>query len=142
MRRAPTIAAALAAAVVSACGSSSGSNGANNASTPSTAVKTYLTALANGDGATACGALTPALQEQELKLVRSQGIKASSCPNLVSQLRAHITSAQRSLLLNATISRVTVQGSTAMVTVKGAAHATTLTKSGGKWLIAGGVTGG
>lgn len=140
MSRASTIAAALAAAALSACGSTSSSS--QNAGNPSAAVKTYLTALANGDGATACGALTPALESQELKLARSQGIKVSSCPNLVSQLRAHITSAQRAVLLNAKVNRVTVQGSTATVTVKGATQPTTLTKSDGKWLIAGGVTGG
>lgn len=140
MSRALGIAAAVAAAALSACGSSSSSSN-DNASSPATAVKSYLTAIANGDGATACGALTPSLQEQELKLARSQGIKTSSCPNLVSQLKAHITSAQRKVLLNAQVSRVTVQGSTATVTVKGATHPTTLTKSGGKWLIAGGITG-
>ncbi len=139
MRRASTIAAAVAAAALSACGSSSSSH---NASTPSTAVTTYLTALANGDGATACGSLTPSLQDQELKLARSQGLKASSCPDLVSQLKAHITSSQRTLLLNAKVSRVSVQGSTATVTVKGATHPSMLTKSDGKWLIAGGITSG
>jgi hypothetical protein len=141
MRRATTIAAAVAAVAVSACGSSSSSSN-SNAGSPSAAIKTYLTALANGDGARACGVLTTSMQNRALNLARSQGIKASSCSSLFSQVKGQTTAAQRRTLLNAKIASVKVNGNTATVTLKGGTQAATLTKTGGKWLISGGITSG
>lgn len=132
------IAAALVAAAVSACGGSSGSS----QNSPSTAVKSYLTALATGDGARACGVLTTTMQNRALSLARSQGIKASSCPALFSQLKGQTTAAQRRTLMNAKVGSVRVSGNTATVTLKGGTQPATLTKSGGKWLISGGITSG
>lgn len=131
-------AAAVIAGSLAACGATS----STNASTPSATVKTYLSAAANGDGATACSVVAPAAQNEALKLARSQGIKASSCANLFSQLKAAMNAAQRSTLRNAKVSSVIVRGNTATVRLKGGTTPATLEKSDGKWLITGGFTAG
>jgi hypothetical protein len=135
MKRASAIsAAAIAACTLAACGSSSQSAGS-----PAAAVKSYLNSLANGDGAGACNVLSPTIQSRELSAARSQGVKASSCANLFSQVRAHLTARQRKLILDSKVASVKQSGNTATVTLKGARRPLTLQNVGGKWLITAGV---
>jgi hypothetical protein len=137
MRRVFALSAAATAAVaIAACG---GSSSSHKSSDPAGAVKTYLSSLANGDGAGACGVLSTPLQSRALAAARSQGIKASDCASLFSQVKAHMSAAQRNGALNPHISRVSQSGSTATVTISGARNPITLQQSGGKWLIVSGV---
>jgi outer membrane PBP1 activator LpoA protein len=127
--------AAIAACALAACGSSSQSA----TDSPSAAAKTYLNSLANGNGAGACSVLSPAIQTRELAAARSQGVKTSDCASLFSQVKAHLTSRQRKLLLDAKVVSAKQSGNTATVTLKGARRPLTLQKVGGKWLITAGV---
>lgn len=138
MRRASLVAiAAIAASTLAACGSST----SQGSSSPTAAVKTYLSSIANGDGAGACGVLSQPLQSRELSAARASGIKASSCAALFSQVRVHLTAAQRKQLLDAKVSNVAQSGNTATVTLRGASNPLTLQKVGGKWVITAGVGG-
>jgi len=127
----------LVAVALAACGGSGSS--ARGASSPAAAIKAYMTGVGTGNGGQACGALTTALQNRALSTARSQGIKASSCADLFSQVKAHMTSTQESDFLNAKVSNVSQSGNTATATVAGASAQPTLTESGGKWLINGGI---
>lgn len=128
---------AVAATALAACG---GSSSSHDASSPGAALKTYLTALANGDGAGACGVLGPAIKKRALEAGSVAGINASDCVSLFSQLKAYFSPAQRSQFRNAKVSSVVIHGNTATATVKGERPAK-LSKSGGKWLITGGLAG-
>jgi hypothetical protein len=134
-RLATIAAAALATAVLAACGGSSSSG----ASSPSAALKTYLTSVANGDGAGACSVLAGSLQNRALSTAHAQGIKASNCADLFSQIKARMSSTQRNAFLTATVSNVVKSGQNATATVSGASGQPTLTQSGGKWVITGGI---
>jgi|GEM_PF-3210934 len=135
--RLTVLATTLAAtAAIAGCGGSSSSRGG---STPSVTVKTYLTAIGHGDGATACDMLAQSLQTRALSTAHSQGIKASDCPSLFSQVKAHLTQRQVTAFLNAKIQSVSQTGDTATVTVTGGTAQPTLQRTGGKWLITGGI---
>jgi len=138
MSRALISAAALTAAtLVAACGGSA--NSGQGASSPSAAVKSYLTAIAHGDGAGACAVLSPALQKRAVSIARSQGIKASSCADLFGRVKAHLSPAQLRTFQNAKVSSASHTGTNATVTINGASSQPTLAESGGKWVITGGI---
>ncbi len=151
MRRAfAALLVGIAATLLAACGGGgSGGNSTNNGggstASPTSAVKTYLSAIADGDANRACSVLSPAMQSQALREARSQGVpvKNSTCPGLFSEVlaAAHFTAAQRSRLIDAKVTSVTVHGNKATVALKGASQAVGLTKAGGKWLITGGTFG-
>lgn len=101
--------------------------------------RTAATAMARGDGATACKYFTPAVSST---LSSSAG---SSCQDAVSTLAAPLTAADRAGLANAPITSVTVSGDNATITYKltpglsklGFKGRSRLTKSSsGRWLIA------
>ena len=96
-------------------------------------------AMARGDGATACKYFTPAVSST---LSSSSG---ASCQDAVSELAAPLTAADRASLANATITSVTVSGDNATITYKltpglsklGFKGRSRLTRSSsGRWLIA------
>lgn len=126
---------AAAMPLIAGCGGSGG----GSTSSPTSTVKTYLTSVANGDGAAACGALAPTVRATILQEARAQKIKASSCANLFAQVKSHMTAAQRKQFLGAKLSLASMNGNTATVNVAGASSQPTLTKVGGRWLITGGI---
>lgn len=134
--RSSVAAASLLAVVAAGCG---GGGGGSDLSSPAASVKTYLHALAKNDGATACSALAPSLQQRALGIARSQGIKAKSCADLFTQAGQHLDPTKRKKTANATTSNVSTHGNSATVTVPSATQAPKLTKSGDKWLITGGI---
>ena len=123
------------ALVVCGCGGGSGSD----LSSPTATVKTYLTGVGKGDGKAACSALAPQLQQQAIASAKASGINASSCPALFAQVRAHLSAAQRRRFTNARVTKVSQSGNTATVAIAGASSSPTLSKTGAKWLITGGV---
>ena len=125
----------LTGGVLAGCGGGGGSD----LSTPAAAAKTYLTGVGNGDGKAACSALAPQLQQQALASAKASGLNATSCPALFAQVRAHLSAAQRRRFTDAKITKVSQSGNTATVAIAGASSSPTLTKTGGKWLITGGV---
>lgn len=128
----------FAASALAACG---GSSSSHDASSPAAALKTYQTAIANGDGAGACGVLSPAIQKQALAAAGQAGVSASNCTSLFSQIAKHLSPNQRAKLRNTKVSSVVIHGDTATATVQGGTQAK-LSKSGSKWLITGGLRAG
>ncbi len=122
-RVAPIVAAlALTAVAVAGCGSS-GSSGS-----PEQTIRTFLSAAAAGDGATACAQLSAQAKAQVVQGTScEQGIKLGSAlyGSTIKQIK---------------ITGLKTEGSTASgtATLNGQATATfRLSKSGGKWLIVG-----
>ncbi len=131
---------ALVASTVAACGGGSNSTSSHDVSSPAAAVKTYQSAIANGDGPGACSVLSPAVQKQALSAASGAGVRASNCTSLFSQIAKRLSPTQRARLRNTKVSSVVIHGDTATVQVSGGSQAK-LTKSGGKWLISGGLAG-
>lgn len=128
-----------ATAVIAAGLAGCGGGGSSDLSSPSATAKTYLSAVGNGDGKTACSALSPDLQQKALQGAKASGLKANTCPDLFSQVKAHLTSDERKRFLNAKVTSVSQSGNHATLTVAGASDSPALTKIGDKWLITGGV---
>jgi hypothetical protein len=133
MRRTSTVfAAAIVAATVAACGSSS------HHDSPAPVVKTYLTALGNGNGARACGVLSAALQDQQVRLARAHRVKVSSCASALSALHARLPVYEQINLRGAKVTKVSQSGDTGVVTVAHYPNPIKLHYSGGRWVITSG----
>lgn len=98
-------------------------------------VETYLTAVADGDGATACAQLTPGAQSEVVEKAPSG---AKTCADAIGSESRSISPSYRSVLLAAIVSNVQVNGGLATATVQGAPATLSFTKVGGRWLINGG----
>ena len=119
----------LTAIVVSACGGSGGD--------PSAAVRTYLNAVANGDGTTACKQIDTQTLGQVIRGAGSND--PAACAKIISQASQLISPAQKKQLQSAQISTASTSGNTAKVKISlaGRTRTVTLTKSNGNWLISG-----
>lgn len=119
----------LTAIVVSACGGGGGD--------PSAAVKTYLNAVASGDGSTACKQIDTQTISQVIRGAGSND--PSACAKIISQASKLISPAQKKELQSAQASTTSTSGNTAKVKISlaGRARTVTLTKSNGNWLISG-----
>lgn len=126
---------ACAAAGVAGCGG----GGNKGLDSPTATVKTYTSAVGAGDGKKACSALAPSEQQAALRAAKASGVRASSCESLFSQVRAHISPAQRKQFENAKVTKVSQSGSTATVSVASASSTPHLEKSGDRWLITSGI---
>ena len=121
--------ALLTAIVVSACG---------GAGDPSAAVKSYLNAIAAGDGSTACKQIS---QQAIAQIVRARGSSdPAACANVIKQASQLISPTQKKELQSANVTTVSTSGNTARVriTLGGQTRTVTLNQSGGKWQISGG----
>ncbi len=129
--RAGSVSAVVAIVVglsVAGCGTSSDSEKAGNA------VELYLAAVAQDDGATACGLLSPAAQTEAVAAAHGAGATAGTCTLAVKALSAGLGNSDRSKLRLATVSDVTIDGDTAQARLEGG-DAVPLVKSGGAWKI-------
>jgi|SRR5579884_1579347 len=128
------IAIAMAVAVLPA-----GCGGSSDSGQISGTIKTYLAAIAHGDGKTACAQLTSDVA-RELSHAAA-GLGATSCPQAVRAVARHLSGHAQQILLNAQVTSVQVSGHRAAAHVKGATRVFDMTKIGGRWLISGGITG-
>ena len=118
-------------ATLSGCG-----GGASDNSKITSTIKSYLTAVANGNGQAACAELTPAAAQQVRQDATSLG--ATGCADAINRVSASIGAAKQALL-KAKITSITITGSTATAQLQGGTRAPKLQKVGGRWLIAGGL---
>jgi len=116
------------AAVLAGCGGGTDTEKAGNA------VESYLAAIAQGEGTTACDLLSPTAQREAVTAARGAGVTATTCEQAVKAMSARLETRDRSLLRLATISDVTIDGDTAEARVEGG-DAVTLEKSGDAWKI-------
>lgn len=110
---------------------------------PAAVVKGYLNALADGDGKTACAQLSPARQRFAVKaLLRPTSLDnfAADCPDALKKASRDYRPEEQKLLRKATVTKAKINGRTAKLK-SSASGELTLTRSGGRWVISGGIYG-
>jgi hypothetical protein len=127
--------------VVAAACSLCGCGGSGDGDAAKNVVKTYFSALADADGARACSQLDSAEQRLILDQVQTRAPKvgAKTCADALTALGEQLPEAAKDKLRTAELSDVSIDGDAATVTIKGATSDAKLTKSGGRWLISGGL---
>jgi hypothetical protein len=134
LRSAAVALIAVGSIAVAACGGSSEQDKIKRT------VTTYLHALADGDGEKACDQLTGDQQRAVGEAGAQAGIGGGSCPGVVRTIAEKLDDGQKSTLRDATVEKVTITGDAAKATIDGAPNVPELTKSGGDWLISGGLS--
>jgi hypothetical protein len=122
----------LVAVLVAGCG------GSSDTSQIKTTIKSFVDALGTGDAGTACADLDASEKATLVQAGASAGAK--TCADVVKLLGRELTAAQKTKLKKANVTDVKITGSNATATVNGGATLAHLTKSGGHWLISGGIT--
>jgi hypothetical protein len=127
---------ALAVLVLAGCGG----GGKSEEDRVRDSVKTYLTALADGDSKKACAQLTPGQTRRVLAAAKKiPQLRTAKCPEVFDAVSARLGPDEKALLRKVKVTDVTVRGSTATTRLQGAPRTPELTKSGGRWLISGGL---
>lgn len=132
--------AAAAALALAGCGG--GSSGDEQAVKDT--VTTFMSALARGDGATACAKATAAAQQ---RLTAQAAQAGSNCQAIISAIASRLPAPVKQGLETAQVKKVTVKGNTATVSDHDISSksgnlgpflgggTTTLTKVGGSWKL-------
>jgi hypothetical protein len=104
-------------------------------------VKTYLDALAEGDGEKACDQLTDTAKLDALEALRERlpELDASSCEDGLSQLAENIGEVEKDALRDPGEIDVRISGASATAKPENVAREVELNKAGDKWLIWGGL---
>lgn len=107
-------------------------------------VTTYLTALADGNGARACSQLTDTEALAVVSSISQQlpELNVSSCADAMTKVSRSLGGDGAAKLRAAKVTNVKVAGSSASATVAGGSTTARLTKVGGHWYISGGLFGG
>ena len=95
------------------------------------ALKTYLAALARGNGATACDRLTDAFVQRHI-----QGAGTTTCTQAIQVLAGQLGGDGKAALEHAKVVNIHVRGATATAVIRGGTQEATLNRTGGRWLIA------
>lgn len=130
----------LAACVLAGSGCGSESSDEEKAAA---AVQTYLSAVAEGDGDSACEQLSGNGQRELIGFVNRQlpQVGTIECAKVVSTLNGAMGPDEEALLRDAEVTTVEIDGDSATATVEGANVRPTLIKSGDDWLIETGFEG-
>jgi tetratricopeptide (TPR) repeat protein len=139
-RKTKNLGLALAAvAVLAGCG-----GGGSDKDKAQAVVKTYLGALADGDGEKACDQMTGELKRETVDTL-PQDVPAlknlASCKEVVAVIADNIGGDEKQKLRNIKFAATTVNGDEATVKVEGATSDVELRKSDGRWYISGGLLG-
>ena len=104
-------------------------------------VKTYLDALAEGDGEKACDQLTATAKRGAVEALRERlpELGASSCEDGLSQLAENIGEGEKDALRDPGEIVVRISGDSATAKPENGAREAELNKAGDKWLIWGGL---
>jgi hypothetical protein len=108
---------------------------------PEDVVRTYLEAVADGDGEKACDQLTGEAKRQAVDFLSSQAPEfgATSCEDGLDQLSENLGEDEKDILREPGEATVEIDGDSATVTFEEATTPAELTKSGDDWLISGGL---
>jgi hypothetical protein len=132
--------ALVAALALAGCGG----GGSGDEQAVKDTVTTFMSALARGDGATACSKATAAAQQ---RLTAQAAQAGSNCPAIIAAISKRLPAEVKQGLETAQVKKVTVKGNTATVTDHDitsksgnlgpflGSGATTLTKVGGSWKL-------
>jgi hypothetical protein len=117
----------LGSVSLSACGGSSD---------PKSVVKSYLNALASGDGKTACKVLDP----KAINKLLGSAPQGQSCSTVLSQVDKLLPASEKQALQSAQVTGSSTSGNTAKVTlsISGKTRTVNLIQSGGNWVITSG----
>ena len=128
----------IAAALAGGCGGSD--DGADDAG-PEDVVRTYLEAVADGDGERACDQLTDDVQRQAVDFLSAQlpQLEASSCADGLGQLAEDLGEEEKDGLRDPGEASAEIDGDTAIVRFEQGTTDAELTKEGDSWLISGGL---
>ena len=131
MRRAATLLAAAAFAVA-------GCGGGGPADDAKSAVKSYLNAFVDGDGAKACSLMTKSTRAQFVKRTKPL-TKTSDCAAAIEDIRTQAGQDAMDTLKKVKIGDVKVSGDTADVKLTAGTGSSTahLKKEGGEWKVTG-----
>jgi hypothetical protein len=133
--RAYVVAAMIVAVVLAGCG------GSDDEQKISDTVQTYLSALAEGDGAEACDQLTGEeagrVFEEEATMLPE--LRVSSCADALSKLGDTLGGEGRQTLEGAETTNVKVDGDSATAELVGGTRTVHLRKDDGRWFISGGL---
>jgi hypothetical protein len=132
-RSAKLLIVAVFMALAAGCGGAS-----SDTSQISSTLTTYLSAVADGNGRTACDQLTG--EEARTVLDVSASVGATSCVDAIDKSSQNLGSAEKQRLRGAKVMNVHVNGDRATADALGATQRAQLVKSGGRWLISGGIT--
>lgn len=104
-------------------------------------LRSYLHALAEGDGAAACRQLTGDEARKALTYVVVQlpELGATSCTDALTKLSGSLGGNEIATLRDAKVDQVTVRSGSATAHVAGATRDARLTKTAGHWFISGGL---
>lgn len=135
MRRAVTLLAIACAGVAAGCG---GDDGGGDDEQVRDVVRDYLTGLAAGNGDRACAQLTEEARKELVSEVTAAfpDPPELSCEEAVVDLSQDIAPIDKRKFLNPEVTKVSVDGDRATVTVKGLDGPTTLARDGDDWRIA------
>jgi hypothetical protein len=100
--------------------------------------RAYLTAIATGDGATACRQLTTDQVQAVIQAAASLG--ATSCPAAIAAFTHSLSAAAKHDLLSAQIVNVQINGNAGSAQIKGSSRIYGFTKQHSTWLISSGVS--
>ncbi|HEV3129990.1 MAG TPA: hypothetical protein VGY32_13475 [Solirubrobacteraceae bacterium] len=122
-----TVAILLGSVALSAC---------DGSSDPKPVVKSYLNALASGDGTTACKLLDP----KAINKLLGSAPHGQSCSTLLSQVNKLLPASEKQALQSAQVTGSSTSGNTAKVTVSisGKTRTVNLIQSAGNWVITSG----
>ena len=138
-RRAAAVVVAITVAIgVLACGG----GGSSDEDQVKDTIKSYLSAIADGDGAKACDQLSTNGRTEIAQLGAQVGASTIDCEQIVQQLSSVIGSENTDSLKNAQVSSVQINGNQATATVSGANVTPTLINSDDHWLIDSGLLQG
>jgi hypothetical protein len=103
------------------------------------AIGSYLDAIADHDAVKACREMTAEAKREALSIgPKSVG---STCRSVVGSVAKLITEPEAKQLREAKVDHVRIEGETATASIVGAATTVRLSKSNGRWEIAGGFDG-
>jgi hypothetical protein len=128
------LAAGLSAALLAGCAVDLGPEIASVKKTE----RAYLSAIATGDGATACRQLTNDQVQAVIQAAASLG--ATTCPAAIEAFTHSLSAAAKHDLLTAQIVNVQINGNAGSAQIKGSSRTYGFTKQHGKWLISSGVS--
>jgi len=122
---------AVAAVALAGCGGGAGEDAKS-------AVKSYVNAFVNGDGAKACSLMTASTRRQFVARTR-QPYKTTDCVSAVEAIRTTAGQAGMDKLKKLTYSDAKVTGDTATVKLTSGSRTSTanLKKEGGSWKVSG-----
>lgn len=135
-RRAGGVWAVMVCALLIGCG------GSDDQAKIRHTITSYFAAFAAGDGTKACAQLTGNERRTVVSGLarRLPEFGATTCADAISKLAGNVGADETAKLKHVTVTHITINGAIATANLAGATKQASLTKTGGQWLISGGLS--